>query len=289
MRITHLGLIASIAKLTFGSKNEYSFNELSASLSYENITSVLDTIIARGNLRVGTTGDYKPFSYKVPNATALPNGPSLNTTYIGADMDMAQALSNALALPSPPVFIPSAWSNLTQDIAGGKFDIAMGGVSITLARARTAFFSTPVQRVGKAGCIRCADSAKYTDLASLDVSGVKISANPGGTNEAFDRENFVNAEILTVADNNAVYQAVIDGAADAIVSDKIEVELQVNLRNGSLCMVNDVPWTFEELGYLLPRDQVWKNFVDVWVRIRVESGGWNVTLRKWMQYEWPDV
>jgi ABC-type amino acid transport substrate-binding protein len=69
------------------------------------------------------------------------------------------------------------------------------------------------------------------------------------------------------------YQAVVDGRADAMVSDKIEVELQVrNLRNGTLCMVNDVPWTFEELGYLLPRDQVLKNFVDTWVRSQVEGG-----------------
>lgn len=92
-----------------------------------------------------------------------------------------------------------------------------------------------------------------------------------------------------VSDNNAVYQAVIDGTADAMVSDKIEVELQVNLNNGTLCMVNEEPWTFEELGYLMPRDVVWKNFVDSWVRIQEGSGGWNETLGKWMQYSWPAV
>ncbi|EME39910.1 hypothetical protein DOTSEDRAFT_65813 [Dothistroma septosporum NZE10] len=252
------------------------------------MTSLLDTIMARGYLRIGTTGDYKPFSY-LTNATAVPNSTFFNTTYVGADIDMAQALSNALSLPSPPVLVPSVWANLTKDISADKFDIGMGGISITLARAQTAFFSTPVQRAGKIGCMRCADRAKYTDITSLDIPGVKIAANPGGTNEAFDRANFANAEIVMVEDNNAVYQAVVNGTADAMVSDKIEVELQVNLHNGTLCMVNDVPWTFEELGYLLPRDQVWKNFVDVWVRNQEESGAWNATLEKWMAYKWPAV
>lgn len=293
MQVFLLGLVASLAHLVVGHANEeYEWKEASPpSLSYANITTLLDTIKTRGYLRIGTTGDYKPFTYKVTNATALPNnGTTFNTTYIGADIDMAQALSNALSLPSSPVFVPSVWANLTKDLAAGKFDIAMGGVSITLPRAQTAFFSTPVQRAGKTGCIRCADAAKYTDLASLDVAGVKIAANPGGTNEAFDRANFFNAEIVMVEDNNAVYQAVVDGTADAMVSDKIEVELQINLHEeGVLCMVNEVPWTFEELGYLLPRDQVWKNFVDAWVRMEVEGGGWNATLGKWMEYQWPIV
>ena len=284
-----LGFGAQLACLAVGHEIGYGEEQPPPSLSYANMTSLLDTIKTRGYLRVGTTGDYKPFSYKVTNATRTANGTSFNTTYIGADIDMAQSLSNALSLPLPPVLIPSIWANLTKDISADKFDIGMGGISITLPRAQTAFFSTPVQRVGKTGCIRCADKAKYTDFASLDVSGVKIAANPGGTNEAFDRANFANAEIVIVDDNNAVYQAVVDGIADAMVSDAIEVELQVNLHDGTLCMVNEVPWTFEELGYLLPRDQVWKNFVDVWVRIQEGSGAWNATLEKWMEYQWPAV
>lgn len=290
MKATALfGFGAQLACLATGHEIGYGEEQQSPSLSYANITSLLDTIKTRGYLRVGTTGDYKPFSYKVTNTTRASNGTTFNTTYIGADIDMAQALSNALSLPHPPVLVPSIWANLTKDLTANKFDIAMGGISITLPRAQTAFFSTHVQREGKIGCIRCADKAKYTDFPSLDVSGVKIVTNPGGTNEAFDRANFQHAEIVIVEDNNAVFQAVVDGMADAMVSDVVEVELQVNLHNGTLCKVSEVPWTFEEKGYLLPRDQVWKNFVDVWVRIQEGSGVWNQTLEKWMEYEWPLV
>ncbi|OHF01548.1 bacterial extracellular solute-binding protein, family 3 [Colletotrichum orchidophilum] len=259
-------------------------------LSYANVTSLLDTIIARGYMNVGTTGDYKPFTYLVTNQTTLPNTTAINTTYIGADIDAAQSLSNALGLPKPPRLVATKWANITSDLSAGKFDIAMGGVSLTLARAKTAFFSTAIQRVGKTACIRCADADKYTDLASLDQAGVKVAVNPGGTNEAFDRANLKSATIVMVEDNNAVYQAVLDGSADAMISDLIEVELQVKLHEGELCIANpDEPFNFEELAYAVPRDIVWKHFVDAWVHVQLGSGGWNGTLEKWLNYKWPSV
>lgn len=166
----------------------------------------------------------------------------------------------------------------------------MGGVSLTLLRARSAFFSTAIQRVGKTACIRCADAEKYVDLATLDQAGTKVAVNPGGTNEAFDRVNLKVATIVLVEDNNAVYQAVLDGTADAMISDLIEVELQVKLHPGKLCIVNPTePFNFEELGYAMGRDVVWKNFVDAWVHIQLGSGAWNGTLEKWLDYKWPSV
>ncbi|KAK1983953.1 bacterial extracellular solute-binding protein, family 3 [Colletotrichum cereale] len=260
------------------------------SLSYANVTSLLDTIVARGYINVGTTGDYKPFTYLITNQTTLPNTTSVNTTYIGADIDAAQSISNALGLPNPPRLVATKWANITSDLTTGKFDIAMGGVSLTLARARTALFSTAIQMVGKTACIRCADAGKYIDLASLDQAGVKVAVNPGGTNEAFDRANLKSATIVLVEDNNAVYQAVLDGTADAMISDLIEVELQVKLHEGKLCIANpDAPFNFEELGYAVPRDIVWKQFVDAWVHVQLGSGAWNQTLEKWLNYKWPSV
>lgn len=258
-------------------------------LAYANLTSLLDTILARGYINVGTTGDYKPFTYLVTNQTSLPDASSINTTHIGADIDAAQSLSNALGLPNPPRLVRTAWANITSDLAAGKFDIAMGGVSLTLARARSVFFSNPVQRVGKTACVRCADAAKYPDLASLDQPGVKVVVNPGGTNEAFDRANLKSATIVLVEDNNAVYQAVLDGEADAMISDRIEVELQARIHAGELCIANAEPFNFEELGYTVPRDIVWKHFVDAWVHVQLGSGAWNATLEKWLDYKWPAV
>src|ERR1700761_5597427 len=87
----------------------------------------LDDIIKRGTLRVGTTGDYLPFT-SLDKATQ---------TYRGFDIDMAEALGVKVD------FVPTTWPNLTKDFESGDFDIAMGGISITLDRQAKGFFATP--------------------------------------------------------------------------------------------------------------------------------------------------
>jgi cyclohexadienyl dehydratase len=84
--------------------------------------SRLDEIIRRGTLRVGTTGDYLPFTY-LDKATGK---------FRGFDVDMAEALGNALGVKVE--FVQTAWPQLMRDFEDDDFDIAMGGVSITLDR-----------------------------------------------------------------------------------------------------------------------------------------------------------
>jgi len=119
----------------------------------------------------------------------------------------------------------------------------MGGITITLDRARTVYFSAATQRAGKVACIRCSDSSKFTSLESLDQEGVVVVVNPGGTNEKFDRANLERATIKLIDDNNAVYQAVLDGEADAMISDGVEVELQMKV-----CF----PFSFKKAGNEVP-------------------------------------
>jgi cyclohexadienyl dehydratase len=141
----------------------------------------------------------------------------------------------------------------------GKFDIAMGGISITVQRTRSVFFSAPILRDGKTACFRCADAAKFTDLASIDVTGVTVIVNPGGTNEAFDGANLKAATIIIVESNAVVYDRVLDGTADVMISDGTEVELQVALNPGKLCgLKSGALFTFDQKAYMVRRDVLWK-------------------------------
>src|SRR5258708_5154484 len=88
--------------------------------------SRLDLVIAQKALRIGTTGDYKPFSFLNPETKA----------FEGIDIDMARAL--AASLGAEPRFVQTAWPTLMADAAADKFDIAMGGISVTLERQKTA-------------------------------------------------------------------------------------------------------------------------------------------------------
>lgn len=232
--------------------------------------SRLEDITARGSLRVGLTGDYRPFSQRDKETGA----------YTGLDVDMANNLATALGVRLEVV--PTTWATLLPDLGDGKFDIGMGGISITLPRQRVAFFSQPVMRVGKAAIARCADRDRFAGLPEIDRPGVKVLVNPGGTNERFDRANLHQAEIVSFPDNTRIFDALADGQGDLMITDAVETKLQQKLHPGLCAIHPDQPMDFGELGYLLPRDIVFKQFVDQWVHIAVESGTWPALVAKYL-------
>ena len=231
--------------------------------------TVLDTILARGTLRVGLTGDYRPFSIK--------DGAG---TFTGLDVDMAESLANAMGVKLE--IVPTAWANLLADLNAQKFDIGMGGISVTLDRAKTALFSSPVMRAGKAPIARCTDKDRFTSLAEIDKPGVRVITNPGGTNERFDRANLKQAQIVVFPNNAAIFDELIAGHADVMLTDSVETKLQQKL-HPELCAIHpDAPFDFSELAYLLPRDVALKAFVDTWLHIMGETGDQRRLVAKWL-------
>jgi len=221
--------------------------------------SRLDEVVARGVLRVGMTGDYRPFSQREPDGA-----------YTGLDVDMANHLADALGVKL--AIVPTTWAGLLDDLRTGQFDVGMGGISITLPRQKVAFFSVPVLRTGKAAIARCAETDRFQALTDIDRPGVKVIVNPGGTNERFDRANLKQAEIVVFPDNARIFDELVAGRANLMITDSVETRLQQKL-HPELCAIHpDQPFDFGELGYLLPRDVPLQQFVDLWLHITQADG-----------------
>lgn len=231
--------------------------------------SVLDAIVARGTVRVGLTGDYRPFSVKDGSGH-----------FEGLDVDMAESLAHGLGVKLE--IVPTAWPKLMADLQSGAYDIGMGGITITLERAKTALFSAPVLRAGKTAIARCSDKARFGSLAAIDMPGVRVITNPGGTNERFDRSHLKQAEIVVFSDNTQIFDELVASHADVMITDSVETRLQQRL-HPELCAINpDMPFEFAELGYLLPRDSALKAWVDQWLHIQIENGEQKRLLAKWL-------
>lgn len=233
-------------------------------------SSRLDTIIAQGTLRVGTTGDYRPFTYLDPETKA----------FEGIDIEMAQSLAKAMGVKLE--LVQTSWPKLGSDLAADRFDLAMGGISISLERQKTALYSIPYLTDGKTPIARCADEAKYRDLAQIDRPGVRVIVNPGGTNERFAREHIKVAQLEVYADNVTIFDQIAQGKADVMITDRSEVLLQHKLRP-SLCPTHaDQPFNTFEKAYLLPRDLVLKAFVDQWLHQALLTGEFQKITDKWL-------
>jgi cyclohexadienyl dehydratase len=231
-------------------------------------TSRLDSILKAGILRVGTTGDYRPFTRRD------------GADYSGFDIDLARSLGQALGVRVD--FVPTTWSNLTRDLDQNAFDIAMGDVSVTLERQKRGFFSIPYLRDGKTPIARCADSEKYQTLADIDRPGVRVIVNPGGTNERFDRAHLHAAEIVVHPDNLTIFDELANGDADLMITDASETRFQAKAHPGALCAIHpDAPFDLAEKAYLMPQDPALKAFVDQWLHLAIETGEFRGVFARW--------
>jgi len=223
--------------------------------------STLQKIIHSKKLRVGTTGDFMPFSY------VLSSSPR---TFNGVDIELAKDLAESL--DADLEFIQTSWPTMMADLQNDKFDLCMSGVTIKLDRQRTALFSIPMLSSGKAAISRDEDVPLYQSIEAINQKNVRVIFNPGGTNEAFARTNFPNAQLILNEDNVTIFQKIVDHKADVMVTDAVETLIQ-ELVHPELEAVNpEEPFNFFEMGYLLPVDHTFKAYIDQWLNLRHKEG-----------------
>jgi cyclohexadienyl dehydratase len=234
--------------------------------------SELSSILASHVLRVGTTGDYRPFTMLERNAGE----------YSGLDIDLARSLGRALG--ATVEFVPTTWASLADDLKGDAFDIAMGGISVTLDRQKTGFFSAPYLRDGKTAIARCVDKAGYQTLADIDRPEVRVITNRGGTNERFDRARLHQASIIVYPDNVTIFDHLAEGDADVMITDASEARLQEKLHPNVLCAIHpEKPFEYGEKAYWMAPDPALKAFVDQWLHLAIEDGEFDELYAKWFR------
>ena len=209
-------------------------------------------------IRVGTTGDYAPFSTGEPGHRS------------GIDIDLARSLAAYLGLGL--VFIETSWPTLLDDLENQSYDIAMSGISIKPFRQKMGHMSAPYQTGGKTPIIRCSDKGTLNSLEAIDEPGVRVIVNPGGTNERHTRAHIKDASIRIFDDNEKIFEEIVAHRADAMITDAIEVAYQ-SARRPSLCpALPGQTLTTSQKGFLMPKDDVLLLHVNRWLQGITEDG-----------------
>jgi cyclohexadienyl dehydratase len=225
----------------------------------------IDALARLRVLRIGTTGDYAPFSLEH------------NGELAGVDIQLGTELAAYMELE--PRFVRTSWATLMDDLQAGRFDVAISGISNTPERAARGEFSTAYHIDGKTPIARCEDRNRFGSLSDIDKPQVKVIVNPGGTNEQFVRERIEHARIIVHADNRTIFDEIVAGRADVMITDGVEVELQTR-RHKELCRTMSVAFTNTAKAILLPRASSLAKDIDVWVRAEVARGGVQTKLQR---------
>jgi len=142
-------------------------------------------------LRVGTSGDYAPFSLKGA----------------GFDIDVARRFAQDMGYTIQ--WVPFRWTELAQAMDEGRFDVAMGGITWRPERAVRGYMTRAVAAGGP--CL----------LGNPE--GRRIAVNRGGILERFARRELSERELRSVEQNLELPELLAEGVVDAVVTDSFEL------------------------------------------------------------------
>ena len=201
-------------------------------------------ILDRGTILFGTTGDYRPLSFREANGT-----------YWGFGIEVAKEIANKLGVNIE--FKKTSWPTLTADVLTEPqlFDLAIGGITITDARRETMLMSDGYLANGKTILCRASEANRYKSLADIDKPEVSVMVNPGGLNEKFANENLTHATIIVHQKNEEIPTLVAEGQADVMITEITEAPYYVQTDTRLAAPLLNAPFTHGEIGVLMQKGQ----------------------------------
>lgn len=223
----------------------------------------LEDILARGTIRIGTTGDYAPMSYLNPETGK----------YEGIDAELSELIAESLGVKIE--YVPTTWPTLAADTQADKFDIALCGISRNYNRAKTMAMSDAYGEglFGKTILCRQKAAKRFQSLADIDKPNVRVMINPGGTNEKFAHANLKHAKLIVHNENADIPRQIAEGKADIMITETVEAAHYVRSDKRIAAPLITEPFTRHSCGILMAKgDQEWLNYINfVLAELRMEG------------------
>ena len=204
----------------------------------------ISRIQQRGTLLVGTTGDYRPLSFREADGT-----------YWGFCIEMAKEIAKRLNVGIQ--FVQTSWPTLSADVQAEPqtFDLAIGGITVTDARREAMLMSDGYLANGKTIMCRASEADRYKSLADIDQPAVRVMVNPGGLNEKFANENLTHATIIVHPKNEEIPSLIADSVADVMITEITEAPYYVQTDARLAAPLLNEPFNHGEIGVLMRQGQ----------------------------------
>ena len=144
---------------------------------------------------------------------------------------------------------------MAADLKDNRFDVAVGGITRSPARALTADFLPAYAPFGKVALVNVKMKNKFRTLDDLNQPDVRVIKNPGGTNEAFVLANLTRAKVSTHDKNFEIPGLIAEGRGDVMITENAEAKLYAKKDKRLHAAFLENPLTpVNYMGFMLPVD-----------------------------------
>ncbi|MDG4598222.1 MAG: transporter substrate-binding domain-containing protein [Candidatus Contendobacter sp.] len=221
--------------------------------------SVLETIKKRGSIRVG-------MSTFVPWAMRDKNG-----ELIGYEIDVAKQLAEDMKIKVE--FVPTAWDGIIPALLAGKFDVVIGGMTITPERNLTVNFTQPYANSGTHLVANKELAAGFKSLEDFNKPDVVLAARRGATPATAARRLMPKATLRQFDEDALALQEVLNGKAHAFVTSTPTPAFEALKHPDKLFLPIPEPFVQGAEGFALRKgDPDALNFFNNWILLRQQDG-----------------
>lgn len=239
-------------------------------------TPNLDKINERGSLRVG-------MSTFVPWAMRNKQG-----DLVGFEIDVAKRLAEDSGWKIE--FVPTAWDGIIPSLLSNKFDVIIGGMSITEARAKSVLFTEPYSHSGVQLAANKELAEGFSKISDFDSRRVKIAARRGAFTVQVARETFPKAKVLQFDDDAQAFQEVLNGNAHAVIASSPKPEHEAIKNADTLFIPFDERLSKGNEAFAVRLGETDKaEFFNEWIKTRTEDGWLKERYEYWFStLDWQD-
>jgi polar amino acid transport system substrate-binding protein len=232
---------------------------------------VIDRILQRGELRVGTSGSQPPL-----NATTK------DGKIIGFDADLATAFAKAMGVKL--TLVPIQFSDLLDSLGRGDVDMVLSGLTMTPQRNLHSAFVGPYLVSGMSILTKEKTMAKLRKADEIDTPKVKLAALRASTAEKFAQDSVPKAKVVLVDTLDEGVELVRKGKVDALLADHPFCMVTVYRYKSDHFETLGTPFTFEPLGIALPpNDPLLVNWTQNALADLEDSGAIYDTMYNWFE------
>lgn len=232
--------------------------------------SHVEKILQRGELRVGFESGYVPFEMTDKKGN-----------FIGFDMDYGRRLAKAMGVKFVPV--NTAWDGIIPALMTDKFDIIMGGMTITQERNLKINFADPYIVVGQTILINKKHEGKVLSYKDLNDPKFILTSRMGTTGEQAIKKYIPKATYKGFESEAEAGLEVINGKADALVYDLPFCGFLYGSQGQGKTVFLNEPFTYEPLAWAINKgDPDFLNYLNNFLRQSKGDGFYEQAYNKWI-------
>ena len=189
---------------------------------------------------------------------------------IGFEIDIAKKLAKDMGVKIE--FAPTKWSGIIPALITGKFDVLIGGMTITTERNLKINFTRPYYYTEQ-GLMAHKEKAAGFKVADFNSPDVTIAARLGSTAAVAAKQQFPKAKLRLFDDEPAAVQELRNGNVHGMVSAQ-PLPSSTALEYPDTIMVYDEVMMLEAIGIGVRKsDNDTLNLINNWIEIN-RNNGW---------------